>query len=290
VADCILDCGGRRVDLSTVAIMGIINVTPDSFSDGGQFFDHNAAIEQGLRLAEEGANLLDIGGESTRPGAAEVSPRGQLDRVLRVISTLVEKLNIPISIDTSDAVVMRAAVAAGAGMINDVRAMESEDSLRAAVDCDVPVCLMHMQGEPRTMQVSPHYDDVVAEVRSFLQLRANNLIDAGLPKHRIVLDPGFGFGKTVQHNLTLLAHLKHLASCGFPVLAGLSRKSMIPKLLGYPTNDRVSASVGLALQAVFRGANILRVHDVKATRQALTVWESVEQAAMTDYNMSINCD
>ena len=257
--------------------MGVINVTPDSFSDGGQFFAPDAAIEQGLRLVEEGAHILDIGGESTRPGAEEISTEQQLARVLPVISALSEQIDIPISIDTSNAEVMRLAVEAGAGLINDVRALRENGALDVAINANVPVCLMHMQGQPRTMQAEPHYDDVVKEVAEFLEARANALIEAGFDANKIILDPGFGFGKTVAHNLTLLANLDALAALGYPVLAGMSRKSTIPKVLGYETDQRVFASIGLALRAVVSGAHILRVHDVRATKEALTLFQAADQ-------------
>ena len=272
-----IDFAGRRVTLARAAVMGIVNVTPDSFSDGGKFFEAVHAIEHGLALAEAGADILDVGGESTRPGASAVSTSEQLDRVLPVIESLMAQTRLPVSIDTSDPEVMRRCVAAGAGLINDVRALQGPGALDAALECQVPVCLMHMLGEPRTMQVDPVYQDVVSEVGEFLVTRADALVAQGFPAKNIILDPGFGFGKTIKHNLTLLAQLERLAVHGFPVLAGLSRKSMIPRLLGYHTDERVPASLALALQAVNHGASILRVHDVRETREALTLWMAVAE-------------
>jgi dihydropteroate synthase len=270
-----LDCGGRILDLTRPVIMGIINVTPDSFSDGGQFFDTKLAIEHGLQLAEEGADILDIGGESTRPGARSPNLQEELDRVIPVIDALRKHTDLPISIDTSDATVMRRAVESGAGFINDVRGFGHDDAIQAAVDCGVPVCVMHMQGEPGTMQQNPCYLNVVSEVQAFLVERANRLINAGVSAARIVIDPGFGFGKNLQHNIDLLAALEHLKDSGFPVLAGLSRKSMIVKILGKADPARLGPSVALALRALQNGASILRVHDVLVTREAVQVWQAI---------------
>ncbi len=265
----LLDCNGKSLDLSRPQVMGVLNVTPDSFSDGGDFFALDAAVQHALAMETEGAAIIDIGGESTRPGAAPVPLGEELRRVIPVIEALAPRLRVPISIDTRKPEVMRAAVAAGAGLINDVGALRMPGALQAAAECDVPVCLMHMQGEPGTMQAAPQYDDVVAEVRTFLRRRAGACEQAGIAPERILLDPGFGFGKTVQHNLQLLAGLESIDALGFPLVVGLSRKSMIGKLLGLKVADRLPASIALAVLAVERGAILVRSHDVAATWQAL---------------------
>jgi dihydropteroate synthase len=249
--------------------MGVLNVTPDSFSDGGDFFSVDAAVERALAMQSEGAAIIDIGGESTRPGAQSVPVDEEIRRVVPVIEALRPQLRIPVSVDTQKPEVMRAAVAAGAGLINDVNALRAPGALQAAADCRVPVCLMHMQGEPRTMQADPYYGDVVEEVRAFLQTRVAACLEAGIDAQHILLDPGFGFGKTVQHNLQLLARLDSLTKLGMPLLVGLSRKSMIGKLLGLEVGDRLPASIALAVLAVERGALLVRSHDVAATWQAL---------------------
>lgn len=260
-------------------VMGIVNVTPDSFSDGGCYLGARQAVEHALRLVEEGADLLDIGGESTRPGAARVDAAAEVARVEPVIAGARQHSQIPISVDTSKAAVMRAAAAGGADLINDVRALRDEGSLAAAVETALPVVLMHMQGEPRTMQLRPTYADVVGEVCAFLADRAARCEAAGIPRPDIVLDPGFGFGKTLAHNLTLLKNLRRLADLGYPVLVGLSRKSMIEKMVGRSVEERVPAGVALALAAASRGASIIRTHDVAATVDALRVWGRVEAGA-----------
>jgi dihydropteroate synthase len=271
-----LDCNGRELRLDQPRIAGIINVTPDSFSDGGLHFDANAAIAHGLRLVEEGADLLDVGGESTRPGAEEVSAQEEIRRVVSVIEALAKQTSVPIAIDTSKPEVMRAAVAAGAGFINDVFALRRDGALDAAADLKVPVCLMHMQGEPRTMQQDPHYDDVVSDVRRFLAERVFACEMSGIDKKRIVVDPGFGFGKTLEHNLALLRALDQFAALGVPLLVGLSRKAMIAMLTGREKHaDRAAGSAAAALLAVQKGATIVRVHDVAVTRDALAVWQGV---------------
>ena len=276
-----LDCNGRPLRLDRTRVMGIINVTPDSFSDGGEFASTDAAIAQGLKLAEEGADILDIGGESTRPGAQDVPLEEELRRVLPVIEGLARATRLPISIDTSKPEVMRAAVAAGAGMINDVYGLRREGALDAAASLGVPVVLMHMLGEPRSMQESPMYDDVVADVHRFLAERIFAAEMAGIPKARIVVDPGFGFGKNAEHNLTLLARLAKFAELGVPVLAGLSRKRTIGELTGREDpHARVFGSVAAHLVAAQRGAKLLRVHDVAATVDALKVWEAVAAVPM----------
>jgi dihydropteroate synthase len=271
----VLDCAGRALDLSRVAVMGILNVTPDSFSDGGVFLDRAAAVAHAERMVAEGADILDVGGESTRPGAQPVSVQQELDRVVPVIERLRARVPVPISVDTTKPEVMRAAVAAGAGFINDVTALRTEGALETAAALQVPVCLMHMQGEPRTMQDDPHYDDVVTEVHDFLAARVRAAEQAGIARTRLVVDPGFGFGKTLAHNLALLRGLRRLAGLGLPVLAGLSRKSMIGKALGLPVEQRLHASVALALVAVQNGARLLRVHDVRPTVEAVRMWETV---------------
>jgi dihydropteroate synthase len=271
-----LDCAGRVLVLDRPRIMGIVNVTPDSFSDGGLHASTDAAVAHGLKLAAEGADVLDVGGESTRPGAREVPVEEELERVVPVIERLARETTLPISVDTSRAEVMRAAVAAGAGMINDVRALQLDDALSTAAQLGVPVVLMHMQGEPRVMQQAPHYDDVVAEVHSFLAQRIFACEMSGIGKPRIVIDPGFGFGKTLEHNLALLRQLGRFVELGVPVLAGLSRKSMLGALTGRDVLSRVHASVAAAVIALQQGARLLRVHDVAATRDALAVWHAVE--------------
>ena len=271
-----LECGGRKLLLDRPRIMGIVNVTPDSFSDGGQHASTDAAVAHALRLAEEGADILDIGGESTRPGAGEVPLELELARVIPVIERLAKETALPISIDTSKPDVMRAAVAAGAGMINDVCALRREGALDAAAALGVPVCLMHMQGDPRGMQADPSYDDVVTEVHSFLTQRLFACEMAGIAKKNLVIDPGFGFGKSTAHNLQLLAQLRRFTEPGVPVLAGLSRKRSIGELTGRDSpGERVFGSVAAALIAAQNGAMILRVHDVAATVDALKVWQAV---------------
>ncbi|WP_374381648.1 dihydropteroate synthase [Thermomonas sp.] len=271
-----LNCGGRRLRLDRPRVMGIVNVTPDSFSDGGAHFDAGAAIAHGLALAAEGADILDVGGESTRPGAQAVSVEEELRRTIPVVEALSRQLAIPVGIDTSKPEVMRAAVTAGAGMINDVFALRREGALDAAAALGVPVVLMHMQGEPRGMQANPEYDDVVGEVHRFLAERVFAAEMAGIPRTRIVVDPGFGFGKTREHNLQLLAQLQRFTELGVPVLAGLSRKRTIGELTGRDDpRARVHGSVAAHLVAAQRGAMLLRVHDVAATVDALKVWEAV---------------
>ncbi|HSO06105.1 MAG TPA: dihydropteroate synthase [Pelomicrobium sp.] len=256
--------------------MGVVNVTPDSFSDGGRFATHKSAAAQAERLVAEGADLLDIGGESSRPGAEPVSASEELARVLPVLED-VARLGVPVSVDTAKPEVMAAVIGGGAAMINDITALQAGAALKAAAAADVGVCVMHMRGEPRTMQQDPRYEDVVAEVAAFLAGRVAALEAAGVDRGRIVVDPGFGFGKTLEHNLQLLRHLPRLRALGVPVLAGLSRKSMLGKLTGRDVGERVHASVAAALCAAERGAAIIRVHDVAATRDALTVWQAARE-------------
>ncbi len=254
--------------------MGIVNVTPDSFSDSGRFFDPARAIDHARMLIEEGADLLDIGGESSRPGAQSVSEEEELRRVLPLIEALAGD-GIPLSVDTVKPEVMRASIAAGAALINDIAALQAPGALAALAESDAAVCLMHMQGEPRTMQADPRYEDVVAEVHAFLAQRVQAAQAAGIAAQRILVDPGFGFGKRLAHNLALLRALDRFAGLGAGVLAGLSRKSMLGELTGRKVSDRGTASVAVALIAAQNGAKILRVHDVAATRDALAVWQAV---------------
>jgi dihydropteroate synthase len=268
-------CGAYLIDLATPRIMGIVNVTPDSFSDGGQFFDADAALAHARRLIDEGADILDIGGESTRPGAPEVGIDEELRRVLPLIEAL-RPANVPLSIDTSKPEVMRAALAAGACIVNDVFALRLPGAVDAVAGSDCGVVLMHMQGTPRTMQMAPHYADVVADVGLFLRGRSAVAQAAGVAPDRIVVDPGFGFGKSPAHNWPLLARLADLDVGGAPILAGVSRKSMLGQATGRPVSDRLAASVAAALVAVQRGAAIVRAHDVAATRDALAVWQCIK--------------
>lgn len=259
-------------------IMGILNVTPDSFSDGGRFEHLDAAFQGARKMLDEGADIIDVGGESTRPGAQSVAVAGELERVIPVIEAINSELSVSISIDTSKPEVMEAAVGAGASMINDVMALRAEGAMETARDLQVPVCLMHMQGLPRTMQNDPRYEDVVSEVREFLLQRIDACVSAGMDEGKIIIDPGFGFGKTLEHNLTLLANLGVLVRTGFPVLAGLSRKSMIASMLDRTVDSRVAASAALALIAVQKGAAMVRVHDVAETADALNVAARVAAA------------
>ncbi|MCC6194834.1 MAG: dihydropteroate synthase, partial [Burkholderiales bacterium] len=259
-------------------VMGVVNVTPDSFADGGRYFNVQRALQHARALVDDGADIVDIGGESTRPGAQPVGESEELDRVLPIVEALANDGAL-VSIDTMKPAVMRAAVAAGACMVNDVRALREPRALEAVAATSAAVCLMHMQGEPRTMQVAPVYEDVVTEVREFLSARASACESAGIARDRIVLDPGFGFGKTVEHNLQLLRELPAITALGYPVLAGLSRKSMLGRLTGRDVGERLAASLAAALAAVARGARIVRVHDVRETVDALRVWTSAQGPA-----------
>ena len=261
----------RQLDLSRPKVMGILNITPDSFSDGGRFIGKDAALAQARAMLAAGAAILDIGGESTRPGAEEVSVEQELNRVIPVIEAICAELDCVISIDTCKAEVMKEAIAAGADIINDIKALSAPGALDVAVATQVPVCLMHMQGLPRTMQHSPAYQDVVTEVTDFLQQRADICIQAGVRKHQIILDPGFGFGKSLQHNYQLLSKLSDIVRLNYPVLAGMSRKSMIGQLVNAPADERLAGSLACATIAVMQGARIIRVHDVKETVQAVAV-------------------
>jgi dihydropteroate synthase len=279
----VIDCAGREVDLTRPRIMGVLNITPDSFSDGGRWYrdgrpDLDALRREAQAMVDAGAAVLDVGGESTRPGAAPVSEEEELSRVVPVVEALAGHCDAVISVDTSTPAVMREAAAAGAGMLNDVRALRRSGALEAAASTGLPVCLMHMQGEPDTMQDDPQYDDVLDDVSGFLSGRVARCEAAGIARERIVLDPGFGFGKSVAHNLALLAHLDRLHSLGFPLLVGLSRKSLIAKLTGRAVDERLPGSLALALLAAQRGASLLRVHDVAATADVLKILEAVESA------------
>jgi dihydropteroate synthase len=273
----VLDCAGRPLKLDRPRVVGILNVTPDSFSDGGSYGSADEAVAHGLRMVEEGADMLDIGGESTRPGADDVSVEEELSRVVPVLQQLAAKTTVPLAIDTSKPEVMRAAVAAGAGMINDVYALRREGAIDAVAALGVPVCLMHMLGEPRSMQDDPQYDDVVGDVHRFLTDRLFACELAGIDRRKVMVDPGFGFGKTLEHNLALLRALERFANLGSGVYVGLSRKSMIGMLTGRQVPaERAAGSVAAALVAVQRGARMVRVHDVAATVDALAVWHAVQ--------------
>jgi dihydropteroate synthase len=273
--DAVLQLGRFTLPLDRALVMGIVNVTPDSFSDGGHFLDPGRAVDRALQLLDEGADILDIGGESSRPGAQPVTADEELRRILPVLEKLAG-LPVPVSVDTAKPQVMRQAIAAGAAMINDIFALRAPGALDAVAQSDVAVCLMHMQGEPRTMQQAPDYQDVVAEVKAFLVQRAAAATAAGIARARIVLDPGFGFGKTAAHNLELLRALPLLREAGYPLLAGLSRKALFGKIVGREAADRVHASAAGALLAAQRGAAILRVHDVAATRDCLLVLRAID--------------
>lgn len=271
----VLQCGARQLDLSRPVVMGVLNVTPDSFSDGGHFVELDSAIRQAEQMLCEGAAIIDVGGESTRPGASSPGLDEELDRVIPVLEALSSRLDVTLSIDTSTPEVMHAAVAAGAGMINDVRALQRPGALHAAVGAAVPVCLMHMQGSPRTMQENPSYADVSAEILGFLQARVDAAVAAGIRADAILLDPGFGFGKTLEHNLSLLRELERFQVLGKPLLVGFSRKSMIGQVLARPPTERLAGSLALAVMAVERGARIIRAHDVAATVDAVKMVEAV---------------
>lgn len=264
---------GLSLSLERPHVMGILNVTPDSFSDGGHFNQLERAMTHARQMVAEGATLIDIGGESTRPGAPDVSEQEELDRVLPVVERMVRELDVMISLDTSKATVMREGCAAGAHLINDVRALLEPGALAAAAAADVPVCLMHMQGQPRTMQAEPHYDDLLGEVRAFFDERIAACLTAGIAREQLLLDPGYGFGKTLAHNYQLLAQQESLLDYQLPLLVGMSRKSMIGNLLGRPVDERLAGSLACALIGMQRGARIIRVHDVRATMDALrTGW------------------
>jgi dihydropteroate synthase len=258
--------------------MGVLNVTPDSFSDGGRFLGRDSALRQARKLIADGAAILDIGGESTRPGADVVGEQAELDRVIPIIEAISAEFDLPVSIDSSKPGVMRAAVRAGAALINDVRALQAEGAMAAAVELQTPVCLMHMQGDPRSMQIEPHYVDVVAEVTQFLEARVAECVAAGLRRDRLLVDPGFGFGKTAAQNVELLANLRQLQRIGCPVLIGISRKSTLGAISGRDVDNRLSASIAAAVVAVLQGAHIIRAHDVKETVDAVRVARCLDEA------------
>ncbi len=275
----ILHCGQFQLDLSGPIVMGIVNVTPDSFSDGGRYLLRDAALAHAYQLVEEGAGILDVGGESSRPGALPVSVQEELDRVMPVIECL-RGVPAPVAVDTRKPEVMRAALAAGAGMVNDINALQQPEALAAVAASGAAVCLMHMKGSPQSMQEQPQYQDVVAEVLQFLRDRMTAVQAAGIARERIVADPGFGFGKTLEHNLVLLRNLGAFSSLNVPVLAGLSRKAMLGAITGQDVERRVHASVAAGLLSAQRGAKILRVHDVRAMVDALKVWNAVNGAGI----------
>ncbi len=273
-----LACRGHLLDLSEPCVMGVLNVTPDSFSDGGRYADPAAAVERGVAMAGEGAAIIDVGGESTRPGAADVELRDELARVVPVIERLVQQVAVPVSVDTSKPEVMRAAIAAGASLVNDVRALRAPGALEAVAGSGAAVCLMHMRGEPRTMQAAPEYDDVVAEVRQFLAERVQACVAAGIGRDRLCVDPGIGFGKRPEHNLALLAAIDRLAGLDLPVLIGVSRKSLVGIITGRPPGGRLAGSVAFAALAVMGGAAVVRAHDVAETVDAVKVASALRRA------------
>lgn len=273
-----LVCGDRELEIARPQVMGILNVTPDSFSDGGKFQALDDSVRHAEAMVTAGASIIDVGGESTRPGAAAVSEQEELDRVLPVVEALKSRVDAVISVDTSTAKVMREAATAGAGLINDVRALSRDGALKAATEIDLPICIMHMKGQPANMQDAPVYNDVVVEIGRFLVSRTEELVAAGVDASRILIDPGFGFGKTLEHNLQLLNHLDRFASHGFPVLVGVSRKSMIGQILDLPIDQRLIGSVSAAVMAYTKGASIFRVHDVEQTVQALKVAVAITES------------
>jgi dihydropteroate synthase len=271
-----LTIGNKHFDLSRTIVMGILNVTPDSFSDGGRFDRVEHALGHAMRMQEEGADIIDIGGESTRPGAHAVTVDEELERVIPVIRAIRRQTGLPISIDTSKPEVMRAALGEGANMVNDVNALQAEGALEVCAELGVPVCLMHMQGEPRTMQQDPKYGDVVRDVAEFLRKRSLACIDAGIDRGNIMIDPGFGFGKTLQHNLDLLERLESICALELPVLVGISRKSMLGAIIDRPVTERLYAGIAAAVIAHQKGARLFRVHDVEPTRDALAVCDALQ--------------
>jgi dihydropteroate synthase len=273
-----LPCGSRFLDLSRPQVMGILNVTPDSFSDGGRFSQRDAALRHAEAMLSAGANLIDIGGESTRPGARAVSPVEELERVAPIVEAIAAELDVIISVDTSTPAVMRETARLGAGLINDVRSLQRDGALDAAADSGLPVCLMHMRGEPTTMQQNPHYADVLLEVGDFLRGRMVACATAGIAAERLILDPGFGFAKALEHNLRLFKHMETLHGLGRPLLVGVSRKSMIGKVLGHEVGGRLYGSLGLAALAITKGTHILRVHDVAETVDVVRMLAAVEAA------------
>ncbi|WP_341265920.1 dihydropteroate synthase [Morganella morganii] len=279
-----LTARGQTLSLATPQVMGILNVTPDSFSDGGTHNTPAKALEHARKMIAEGAAIIDIGGESTRPGAAEVSPEQEAERVIPVVAAIARESDVWISVDTSKALVIREAANAGAHILNDIRSFSEPGALQAAAHSGLPVCVMHMQGEPRTMQQAPHYQNVVREVYTYLEAQVARCVAAGIEKNHIILDPGFGFGKTLAHNYQLLDKLDLFHNLGLPVLAGMSRKSMIGQLMDIPLDERVAGSVACAVIAAMKGAQIIRVHDVKETVQAMKVVEATRLAKETNDN------
>ncbi|NIH20390.1 dihydropteroate synthase [Morganella morganii] len=279
-----LTARGQTLSLATPQVMGILNVTPDSFSDGGTHNTPAKALEHARKMITEGATIIDIGGESTRPGAAEVSPEQEAERVVPVVAAIARESDVWISVDTSKALVIREAANAGAHILNDIRSFSEPGALQAAAQSGLPVCVMHMQGEPRTMQQAPHYQNVVREVYAYLEEQVARCTAAGIEKNHIILDPGFGFGKTLAHNYQLLDKLDVFHNLGLPVLAGMSRKSMIGQLMDIPPDERVAGSVACAVIAAMKGAQIIRVHDVKETVQAMKVVEATRLAKETNDN------
>jgi dihydropteroate synthase len=278
----LLTCGAYSLDLTVPVVMGVLNVTPDSFSDGGLFLRPENAIRQARRMAAEGAGIIDVGGESTRPGADAVEVGDELDRVIPVIEALVAGIDLPVSVDTSKPEVMKAAIAAGASMINDVMALQESGAVEAVAGSGVAICLMHMQGRPRTMQAAPDYEDVVQDVHDFLAERVRACELDGIDRSRLVIDPGFGFGKSLEHNLALLAALAEFCREGLPVLVGLSRKSLIGQLTGRPAGERLAGSVALAALAVHQGAALVRAHDVAATVDAVRIAVAVRRSRLAE--------
>ncbi|EPN17468.1 dihydropteroate synthase, partial [Pseudomonas syringae] len=273
-----LPCGNRVLDLAHTHVMGILNATPDSFSDGGRYSQLDAALRHAEAMVLAGATLIDVGGESTRPGARPVSPAQEVERVAPVVEIISRELDVIISVDTSTPEVMLATAGLGAGLINDVRSLQRPGALEAAASTGLPVCLMHMQGEPGTMQNDPHYEDLLAEVSAFLLERMNQCVAAGIDRQQIILDPGFGFAKTLEHNLSLFKHMEALHALGRPLLVGVSRKSMIGAVLGRPVDQRLSGGLALAALAMTKGAKILRVHDVAETADVVRMIAAVQTA------------
>ncbi|CDH05183.1 7,8-dihydropteroate synthase [Xenorhabdus bovienii str. oregonense] len=276
-----LTARGSVLDLSRPQVMGILNVTPDSFSDGGNHSTFDAALRHAATMIEEGAAIIDVGGESTRPGAVDVSEQEELDRVVPVVEALAQRFDVWLSIDTSKAIVMQESTKVGAHMINDIRSLQELGALDAAVKTGLPVCLMHMQGQPSTMQAEPYYEDVVWEAKTFLTRQIDRCVAAGIAKNKLILDPGFGFGKNLSHNYQLLAHLEEFHHLGLPILAGMSRKSMIGQLLHVPPQERVTGSIACAVIAAMQGAQIIRVHDVKETVQTMQIVQATLSAKNT---------
>ncbi len=273
----ILDCRGKSLDLTYPQVMGILNVTPDSFSDGGQFFGEDLALKQAKQMVADGATIVDVGGESTRPGAAIVTIEEEIARVIPVIKAIESEVDVVISIDTSKPEVMRAAIAGGAGLINDVQALRVNGALDTAFELNVPVCLMHAQGTPKTMQDNPQYGDVVAEVTNFLLERVKICEAHGINRDKLIIDPGFGFGKMAKHNLRLMKYLEKIVQLDLPVLVGISRKSIIGELLNVSVEERLAGSLAMTSLAVWKGAKLIRTHDVRETAQAVNLSNYVMQ-------------